>query len=131
LICVDSSALIAILFEEPEVEQFSDRILSEGDVRVGAPNALEFLMVATSNRADFTAEEGYRFIEELGIVVVGFTPVHLQLATRAFLQFGRGRHPAKLNFGDCMAYALAKSLDAPLLFKGTDFSATDVKRTAP
>ena len=66
-------------------------------------------------------------LARFNIAVVPWTDDHAGIAADAFLRFGKGRHPANLNFGDCMAYALAKSLDAPLLFKGDDFSKTDVK----
>lgn len=65
-------------------------------------------------------------LDELAITVVSFSPEQAELATEAFLRFGKGRHPAKLNMGDCFSYALAKSIGQPLLFKGNDFSQTDI-----
>lgn len=124
---MDSSALIAILAEEAEAEQFTYRILEAGDARIAAPNVLEYVMVATGMRLGFTAERALLLLQRLQVSPVAFSPAMVDLAVQAFLRFGKGRHQAGLNFGDCMAYALARSLDAPLLFKGTDFGRTDVR----
>lgn len=68
-----------------------------------------------------------RLLTELGVTIVPWTEDLSDVSVATFMQFGKGRHPAKLNFGDCMAYALAKSLDAPLLYKGSDFAKTDIR----
>ena len=124
---MDTSALIAILAREHEAGRFVDVILQSDDAQVGAPTVVEYLMVAAGMRLGFSMERATRLLSELGVGTVAFTPPMVQLAFDAAARFGKGRHPARLNFGDCMAYALARSLDAPLLFKGTDFGLTDVK----
>ena len=130
MICVDTSALVAILAREDEAAGFASLIVESGDARVAVPNALEYVMVASGQRFGFTATQAMRLIDSLGISLVAFSPALLEIAIDAFARFGKGRSPAGLNFGDCMAYALAKSLDAPLLFKGDDFERTDIKVAA-
>jgi ribonuclease VapC len=127
LIVVDTSALVAILFREPEADTFDKIIFSSDALFLAAPTALEFAMVLENRRDRATRHDGELLIADSGMEVVAFTAAHTALATDAFVQFGKGRHPAKLNFGDCMSYALAKSLDAPLLYKGTDFDLTDIR----
>jgi ribonuclease VapC len=97
---LDTSALVAILYREPEAADFVERI---------------------------RAAEA--FFRRAGIIVEPVTIEHGELARQAFLDFGKGRHKAGLNFGDCFAYALAKATGEPLLFKGNDFSQTDIKAT--
>lgn len=125
MIVVDSSALIAILQGEPEARSLLDRMVSAERLAIGAPTKFEALMVATRK------PNGPADIEDLlnhtGCETSDWTEALVSEAHRAFVLFGKGRHPAKLNFGDCMAYALAKSLDAPLLYKGEDFAKTDIK----
>jgi ribonuclease VapC len=124
---VDSSAIIAIVTAEPEGEMLARRLEEDaGDAVIAAPTVLETLMVL-SGQAKVSASEIERLFSSLGIEAVPFTSELALLAHDAFLRFGRGRHSAKLNFGDCMSYALAKSLDAPLLFKGKDFPRTDIR----
>jgi ribonuclease VapC len=114
LIVVDSSAVISILLEEPDFVSFVFAIANSGRAVISTANALEVVMVAVGKTNP--------------IEIVAFEPHHWSTAVDAFMRFGRGRsHPAKLNFGDCMAYALAKSLDAPLLYKGDDFAKTDIR----
>jgi ribonuclease VapC len=125
---VDTSALIAILKDEADAQTLLNWIGQEEEVVIGTPTLFEYLMAAVG-RGDAGQEVTARaLLDQLGVRIVSWTPEHAELATSAFLRFGKGRHPARLNFGDCMAYAVAKSLDAPLLFKGTDFAATDVRR---
>lgn len=91
---------------------------------MAAPTKFELMMVAARRpHGPYIAED---LIGAFGLQVIDWTDAHAELAIDAFLRFGRGRHPAALNFGDCMAYALAKALDAPLLYKGNDFSQTDI-----
>jgi ribonuclease VapC len=128
LIVVDTSALVAILADEPEGVLFDELLRSEPSVAIGPPTLFELNMVAASKKhADGLAIIA-GLLEAYRIETRDWGVREAQLALDAFLRFGKGRHPAKLNFGDCMAYALAKSLDAPLLFKGGDFAATDVRR---
>lgn len=127
---LDTSALIAILFGEPEAEQFT-RLIAEADIcRMSVVTQLELTMVLERLAKPDTVRQAEAFLRVAGVVV---EPVTLQqglLARQAFYDFGRGRHRAKLNFGDCFPYALAKALNEPLLFKGNDFSRTDVRVAA-
>jgi ribonuclease VapC len=126
LIAVDTSALVAILFREPEADAF-EKILFDNDVKlIATPTVLELAVVLENRRGKAAREDGEVLITDSGLVIAAFTADHSALAIEAFLRFGKGRHPAKLNFGDCMSYALAKSLNAPLLYKGTDFGLTDI-----
>ncbi len=127
MIVVDSSALIAILLEESDHRAFIKVIASNEDVIIAAPNALEAVMVAVGKLGEAGRQKIEALLAESGTRTVGMDAEHLAIAVEAFMQYGRGRnHPARLNYGDCMSYALAKSLDAPLLYKGGDFSKTDI-----
>lgn len=124
---VDTSALIAIFFEEPEAEQFTRLIHSADVCRMSVVTQLELVIVLERQGGADAARQAEAFFCGVRIVV---EPVSLQqgvLARQGFFNFGRGRHRARLNFGDCFSYALAKALDEPLLFKGNDFLLTDVR----
>ena len=124
---VDSSAMIAILLKEPGYERLRDRLAATEQASIGAPNVLESSMVlcARLGRAGKTLLA--RFLEEAEIEVVEFTADHWTVAADAFIAYGKGRHPAGLNFGDCMTYAVAKLAGEPLLCLGDDFPATDLE----
>jgi ribonuclease VapC len=129
MIVVDSSALIAITLGEPEEKAFTQCIETAGHSVVSAPTYLETSNVlegrhGAAGRMQF--EAAMRRFAGPGLSVVSFDEAMADLAREGFRRYGKGRHPAALNFGDCFAYALAKALDAPLLFKGTDFGKTDV-----
>lgn len=124
---LDSSALVAILFAEPGYLDVVDRILDADDVRVGAPTLAETSLVFIGRRGAKSAESVEGLIEELGVSVVPFGAAEWQIAVDAFRRFGRGRHAAALNYGDCLAYATAKASRDTLLFIGDDFSKTDIK----
>jgi ribonuclease VapC len=128
LIVVDSSALLAISFEEAEKAAFVDVILAVDSARIGAPNYLEALMVVEARNGEAGGRELDKIVVNLGLALVAFEASHVAAAREAFRRFGKGRHRASLNFGDCCAYGLAKSLDLPLLFKGNDFALTDIRR---
>jgi ribonuclease VapC len=124
---VDSSALVAILRKEPEAARFTRAILRDSARLISAANLLEAGIVI-DNQAGLSA--GRRldaFVERAGIVVEPVTEAQVRIARQAYVDFGRGNHPAGLNFGDCFAYALAKVTGEPLLFKGDDFARTDVR----
>jgi ribonuclease VapC len=123
---LDSSALIAILFAEPGYLGLVDRILEADHVRVGAPTLVETSLVFTGRRGARSAESVEGLIAELGVSVVPFSEIEARLATDAFRRFGRGRHAAALNYGDCLAYATAQAARDTLLFVGEDFVRTDV-----
>ena len=94
---------------------------------IGAPTKFELLMVMARWRQKPAVDLAVSLLGTIGAKVVPWDDALTMLVVKAEFDFGKGRHPANLNFGDCMAYALAKSLDSPLLFKGDDFSKTDVK----
>ena len=123
---LDSSALIAILFAEPGYLGLVDRILESDHVRVGAPTLVETSLVFAGRRGTRGAESVEGLIAELGVSVVPFGELESRLAVDAFRRFGRGRHAAALNFGDCLAYATAQAARDTLLFVGDDFARTDV-----
>jgi ribonuclease VapC len=126
-LAIDTSAIIAILFQEAEAESFQSIIEVNPSVVTG-PILIEALMVLTGRGIENPESELKDFIEGNSVDVLSFDQQMTVLAQDAFLRFGKGRHPAKLNFGDCMAYALAKSQGVPLLFKGDDFALTDIER---
>ena len=128
---LDSSALIAILFAEPGYLDLVDVILEADRVGVGAPTLAETGLVFIGRRGGRSAVTVEGLIEELGVSVVPFGPAEWTTAVEAFRRFGRGRHAAALNFGDCLAYATAKSSRDTLLYVGNDFSKTDIKRAGP
>ena len=123
---VDSSALIAILFSEAGHLDLVDRILAADSVRVGTPTLVETSMVFASRRGTASTREVDELVKELGITVVPFGEPEWHAATDAFLRFGRGRHRAALNFGDCLSYATATTARDTLLFVGDDFARTDI-----
>ncbi len=120
---VDTSALIAVLRREPEADGFVESLLASSAVRVSAGTLLETRIVAERDGGTADLAE---LLEAIGVDVVPVDARQVDLAFDGFRRFGKGRHPAGLNFGDLFAYALAHALDAPLLFKGNDFARTDV-----
>lgn len=125
---LDSSALIAILFSEPGYLDLIDRILTAESVRVSAPTLVETSLVLAGRRRSPAADEVDTLVQELGVTVVPFGEREGHAAVAAFLRFGRGRHAAALNFGDCLSYAAASVANDSLLFIGDDFGATDIVR---
>lgn len=124
---VDASALIAILFEEPGFRALVERAGDSEIVLVGAPTVFETSMVLTSR---FKSDARLRLtglLDTMHIEIVPFGPEHFDAALDAFRRYGKGRHPAKLNFGDCMSYAVASIANLPLLYTGSDFSKTDIE----
>jgi len=125
---VDSSVLIAILGGEPEEPAFRNAIRTAPNRLLGAPTRVEASLVALGRRGEPGLEQMQALIERLELEVVPLSDDQAKLAIEAFRRFGKGRHPAGLNYGDCFSYALAKATGEPLLFKGDDFSQTDIKR---
>lgn len=123
---LDSSAIVAIHLREPGHERLIERIDAAAVVAVGVPTLLETAMVLTSRLGQDARPMIFAFLRRLEAEVVPFNEEHLDAATTAFIRFGRGRHPAALNFGDCMSYAIASVAGMPLLFTGADFSQTDI-----
>lgn len=122
---VDSSAVLAVLFREPDAETYEE-VISTSRCRLSTANALESAIVAEGRRSNGAGELFDDFLVWSGIELVPVTVDHFSVARNAWRRFGKGRHPAALNFGDCFAYALAKIEDEPLLYKGFDFSHTDI-----
>jgi ribonuclease VapC len=124
---LDTSALSAIFFEEPERQVYAKLIHDAERCRMSAANFVELAMVIERQMGPEAGRQCDMFFRRAGIVIEPVTIEHAHLARQGFLDFGKGRHPAGLNFGDCFAYALAKATDEPLLYKGMDFSKTDVR----
>jgi ribonuclease VapC len=123
---LDSSAIVAIHLKEPGYERLFERIDRAPVVFVGTPTVLESAMVLSSRAGTDVRSVLAAFFRRRGIVILPFTEEHFHAATEAFLRFGKGRHPAALNFGDCMAYAVAAVAGMPLLYTGNDFAQTDI-----
>ena len=124
---IDSSALIAILQAEQERHTYIEAISSVNYRNMSAVSFVETSLVLASRYGEKAIQEIEVFIGKAKIRIRSVDENQALIARRAFLEFGIGRHPAQLKFGDCFAYALAKGLDQPLLFKGEGFSKTDVK----
>jgi ribonuclease VapC len=122
-VIVDTSALIAILRGEPEADRFSEQLLAAPSVHVSAGTLLEARLVAAR---DGGLKELAELVQAIGAVIVPVDETQIDAALDGFLRFGKGRHSAGLNFGDLFAYALARSREEPLLFKGGDFGLTDI-----
>jgi ribonuclease VapC len=126
-VVVDTSAVVAILLREPDAETVADRILAFSRAWMSVANALECVMVARGAIGDKAPGAVDAVFEKLALSLAPVSEEQYRVARGAFLRFGKGTgHPARLNFGDCFAYALAMDLGAPLLFKGEDFTRTDV-----
>jgi ribonuclease VapC len=123
---LDSSAIVAIILKEPGYDLVLQKIIKARQAGVGAPTLVECTIVISSRLSLDARGKLARFLEELNITVMPFTEVHYGTAIGAWLKYGKGRHPASLNFGDCIAYAIAKVSGLPLLFVGNDFSKTDI-----
>lgn len=124
---IDTSAIIAIINDEPEALSFVEKILSAGSVLISAASMHEANCVALRRSLDAGLDRISGLVRDLGIAIEPFDRVQLAVASRAYSDFGHGTgHPADLNMGDCFAYALAKTRDLPLLFKGDDFVHTDI-----
>jgi ribonuclease VapC len=124
---IDSSALIAIMTGEPERRRFIEAITAAETRLVAAPTMVEASMVVLGRSGEEQLQDLRDFCARGGVDTVSFGAEHADLAIDAFRRFGKGRHPAGLNFGDCFSYALAKATGEPLLFKGDGFSRTDIK----
>lgn len=124
---VDSSAVIAILLKEPGYERLRDCLAASEQVSIGAPTVVESSLVLSARLGRAGKTLLARFLEEAEIEVLEFTADHWMVAADAFIRYGKGRHRAGLNFGDCMTYAVAKLAGEPLLCLGDDFPATDLE----
>lgn len=124
---VDASALAAVFFMEPDASKFFRALQQTPYACISAANFLEIAIVIDNRDAPEQMVDLDLFLAEAGVEIVPVTTGQARIARQAYRRFGRGNHSAGLNFGDCFAYALAKELDLPLLFKGDDFARTDVR----
>ncbi len=127
---VDTSAIVAILGAEGDARVFAEAMADASELRVSAATYVEAGMVLDSRRDVALSRSLDDFVRNTRIVVEPVTAEQARLAREAYRDFGKGRHRAGLNFGDCFAYALAKAKGEPLLFKGDDFRKTDVEAAA-
>ena len=125
MMVADTSALMAVVNREAESQAFSDAMIDDGEVLVSTATAVEFLMVAM-NRGEEIYQSAVELLARPFIQLVPVEDAQLWAAVEAHRRFGRGRHPAGLNFGDTFAYALASVRGLPLLYKGNDFVQTDI-----
>jgi len=124
---VDTSALVAILKVEPDASTLLSRLGNSGANRIATATLLEAQMVVISQLGEAGVPELELLMNRAQIQVVPFNADHMRWALQGWRRYGKGRHKAALNLGDCVSYGLAKAMDAPLLFKGEDFQYTDVK----
>ena len=126
---IDTSAMICILLGEPEAEDFARALASDWKRLMSSFNVLEAAIVIEAKKGRPGSRELDLLLSRAGIEIVPFDAKQVKTARLAWQTYGKGRHPAGLNIGDCCAYALSKSLAEPLLFKGNDFSQTDIHPT--
>jgi ribonuclease VapC len=124
---IDTSALVAVIFKEPGFEELLEKIGSADGMGIGTPTLTETgIVLAARLRFDPRALLG-RVIQQFGVIEIPFGAEHWQEAVGAYQHYGKGKHAAALNFGDCMSYATAKLAGQPLLYVGRDFSKTDIE----
>ena len=123
---IDTSALLAILYQEEDAVYFAEAIAVAPVCRMSAANFLEAAINIDVHGDAEASRQLDTFIRRAGIEIRSVTLEQVQIARQAYLDFGKGRHPAGLNFGDCFAYALVRETGEPLLFKGNDFAKTDI-----
>ncbi len=124
---VDASALVSVILRETGAEQIGRKIREADLLAIGAPTMFETGMVVTAREGETGRAVLASFLENVDIIVLPFDERHWQVAIGAFARFGKGRHPARLNFGDCMTYATARLAERPLLYVGDDFAQTDIQ----
>lgn len=127
---LDSSAILAILLQEPEQNRFLALIENAEVCKLSAATLVEISIVIESQTGDAGINRLNDFLRRADVEIEPLTANQAHIACRAWSNYGKGRHPAALNFGDCFSYALAKALDEPLLFKGSDFAKTDIQSAA-
>ncbi len=124
---IDTSAVVAIAFNEPEAEAFEAKIVDAPRRYMSAASVLELAMVIEARLGEAGSAELDLWLHKAGVEIVPVDTDQVAIARRAWRNYGKGRHPAGLNYGDCFSYALAKTREEPLLFKGDDFSRTDIE----
>jgi ribonuclease VapC len=123
---IDTSAILAILFQEADAERYANAIAGAESRRMSAASFLEAGIVVDNQLGAAAGRQLDALVARADIGIEPVTREQAVIARQAYLDYGKGRHPAKLNFGDCFSYALAKTTGMPLLFKGEDFSKTDL-----
>jgi ribonuclease VapC len=124
---LDASAILSILLKEPGHDRIVNRLNRASITAVGAPTLVEAAMVLTTRLERDARPLLNQFLREAEVEVIPFTREHFEIAMDAFRRYGKGRHPAALNFGDCLCYAVARISGFPLLYTGDDFSKTDLQ----
>lgn len=124
---IDSSAIIAILSNESEAEHLAEAITNDPIRLMSAASLLEIAIVIEARYGEAGGDKLDQLLQKAEIKIEPVTVEQVEVARRAYRSYGKGRHPAALNFGDCFSYALAKVLGEPLLFKGEDFRQTDIE----
>jgi ribonuclease VapC len=125
---IDTSAIVAIALNEPEAASFENRIANDPVRMMSAATVLEAAMVIETRLGEAGGSEFDLWLHRVGIEIVAVDADNMDQARRAWRRYGKGRHPAGLNYGDCFSYALAALTGEALLFKGNDFSQTDIAR---
>lgn len=125
---IDTSAIVAIALNEPEAAEFEERIADDPVRLISAATVLEATIVLETRLGDAGGREFDLWLHKVGAEVVPVDAEQMDAARRVWRRYGKGRHPAALNFGDCFSYALALTRGDPLLFKGEDFARTDINR---
>ncbi len=124
---VDTSAVVAILLREPGSDRFAEALNEAESLQMSAASVLEVGIVVESRYGQSAREMFDRWLENAAVEVLVVTRAQIEAAREGFRRFGKGRHPAGLNFGDCFSYGLAKTLGETLLFRGDDFARTDLR----
>jgi ribonuclease VapC len=125
-VILDTSAIVAMLLKEPPSAELVEKVLQEAEVGIGTPTLAETAIVLSARLRRDARGVLSRFVTEASVVIIPFGETHYGAAVDAWLRFGKGRHPASLNLGDCFSYATARVADRPLLCTGEDFAKTDL-----
>jgi ribonuclease VapC len=123
---IDTSAIIAILFDEEDARIYAEAITRADSCRISAATFVETAIVVEAQTKNSGSRQLDAFLRRAGIAIEPVTEEQAHIARQAFIDFGKGRHPADLNYGDCFSYALSRATREPLLFKGKDFAKTDL-----
>ncbi|WOS65592.1 type II toxin-antitoxin system VapC family toxin [Sinorhizobium fredii] len=124
---IDTSAIVAIAFNEPEAETYEQKVVDAPRRFISAATLLELTIVIEARLGQAGTAELDLWLHKAGVEIVAVDAEQIAVARRAWRSYGKGRHPAGLNYGDCFSYALAKTRSEPLLYKGDDFSRTDIE----
>jgi ribonuclease VapC len=126
-VILDSSVILAVIYDESDRDAISEAIENAETVGIGAPTLVEVGIVLSADVDELAEGAVAEFVSSTDATVIAFGPHHWREAVSAWTRFGRGRHPARLNFGDCLAYATARVANEPLLAKGGEFPLTDIE----